>query len=58
MTQFMDDKTSGILFLELSRININKKEKVKDFHQIFITLLNIIPDKLAEVVQIKFYTVA
>ena len=40
MTQFGDDKTFGILFLELSQIKINKKEKIKDFNQRFITLLN------------------
>ena len=56
MTQFGDDKTSGIFFLEISRININKKEKFKDFNQIFITLLNRIPHNLVEVVQIEFYT--
>jgi hypothetical protein len=28
MTQFIDDKTSRIFFLELSQIKINKKEKV------------------------------
>ena len=39
MTQFRDDKTSGILFLEILRMNINKKEKVKDFNQMFITLV-------------------
>lgn len=54
MTQFRDDKTSQIL--ELSRIKINKKEKVKDFNHRFITLLNRILDKPVEVVQIEFYT--
>ena len=58
MTQFNDDKTSMILFLEISRIRTNKKEKVKDFNHRFITLLNRIPDKPTEVVQIEFYTVA
>ena len=56
MTQFKDDKTSCILFLERSRIKINKKEMVKDFNQIFITLINRILDKLVEVVQFEFYT--
>lgn len=54
-TQFMDDKTLAILFLELSRIKINKKEKLKDFNQIFITLLNRIHDKPTKAVQIEFY---
>ena len=56
MTQFRNDKTSGILFCELSRIKINKKEKVMDFNQRFITLLNRIPDKPTEAFQIEFYT--
>ena len=34
---------------------INKKEKVKEFNQIFITLLNRIPDKPMEASQINFY---
>ena len=47
------------MFLEISKIKINKKEKVKDFNQIFITILNRIPNNLAEVVvQIEFYIVA
>ena len=58
MTQFGNDKTSGILSLEISRIKINKKEKVKDFNQIFITLLNRIPYKPAEAIQIEVYIVA
>ena len=33
-------------------------EKFNDFNQIFITLLNRIPDKPAEAVQIEFYTIA
>jgi hypothetical protein len=44
--RFGDDKTSGTLLLEISRLNINKNEKVKEFNQIFITLTNKIPDKL------------
>ena len=44
ITQFGDDKTLGTLFLENSRLIINKKEKVKGFSQRFITLLNKIPD--------------
>ena len=58
MKQFVDDKTSGILFLEISRIKINKKEKMKDFNKILITLLNKILDKTVEEVQIEFYTSA
>ena len=37
---------------------INKKEKVKDYNKIFITLLNRILDKLAKVVQIEFCNTA
>jgi hypothetical protein len=57
MTQFSNEKTSRILFLDLSRININKKEKFKDFNHIFITLLNRILDKPTEAIQIEFYIV-
>jgi hypothetical protein len=46
------------LFLDISRISINKKEKVKDFNQRFITLFNRLPDKPAKVVQIEFSTAA
>ena len=38
-------------------IRINKKEKFKDSNQIFITLLNRIPDKPAKAIQVEFYTV-
>lgn len=58
MTKFGDDKTSGILFLDISRIRINKKEKFKDLNKRFITLLNRILDKPVEVVQIEFYAAA
>ena len=36
---------------------INKKEKDKEFNQIFITLLNKIIDKPAKAFQIEFYTI-
>ena len=45
--QFGDDKTSGTLLLELVRLKINENEKVKEFNQRFITLLNKIPGKLS-----------
>ena len=57
MTQFEVDKILGILFLDISRIKIKKKEKIEDFNQIFITLLNKILDKPTEEMQIEFYTV-
>ena len=53
--RFGDDKTSGTLLLELERININENENVKEFNKIFITLLNKIPDKLPEAIQIEYY---
>jgi hypothetical protein len=56
MTQFGDEKTLGTLFLDLSKIKINKKEKNKDFNQIFTTLHKKIPDKPTETVQMEFYT--
>ena len=40
LSQFGDDKTFGVLFLDISRIKFNKKDKVKGFNQIFINLLN------------------
>ena len=58
MTQFGDDKTYGVLFLELSQIKFSEKEKVKDFNQRFITLLNKIPNKPIKSVHIEFYMVA
>ena len=56
--RFGDDKTSGTLLLELSRLNINENEKVKEFNQKFITLLNKIPDKPPEAIKIEYYSVA
>jgi hypothetical protein len=56
--KFGDDKTPLVLVLELSRIKMDSKEKVKDFNQIFLSLINKIHDtsKLVEDVSIKFYT--
>ena len=58
LSQFGDDRTYGVLFLELSRIRFDKKDKVKDFNQKFINLLNRIPEKPAESIQVEFYIVA
>ena len=44
------------MLLELSRLIIKENEKVKDFNQRFITLLNKIPDKPPEAIQIEYYT--
>ena len=46
------------MLLELAKLNINENEKVKKFNQRFITLLNKIPDKPLEEIQIEYYTVA
>jgi hypothetical protein len=58
LSQFRDDKTSRVLLLDLSRLKFDKKDKVKDFNQIFINLLNRIPDKPVKSVRVEFYTVA
>ena len=58
MEQFSDEETSGILFLGILGLRMNEKEKVKDFNQIFITLLNRVLIIPAEVVQIEYYTTA
>ena len=58
ITRFRDDKTSGTLLLELARIKIKENEKVKEFNQRFITLLNKIPDKPPEAILIEYYTSA
>ena len=54
--RFGDDKTSGTLLLELARLKINENEKVKEFNQRFITLLNKIPDKPPKAIQVEYYT--
>ena len=56
--RFGDDKTSGTLLLELARLKINENEKVKEFNQRFITLLNKIPDKPPVAIQVEYYTIA
>ena len=60
MNTFGDDKTPAALVLELSRIRMETKEKVKDFNQRFLTLRNRIPtiSRPAEDVTIEFYTSA
>ena len=44
--------------MELSRIRFDKKDKVKDFNQRFINLLNRIPENLVESIQVEFYIAA
>ena len=58
MAQFSEDETPSILSLELLGIRMDENEKVKDFNERFITLLNKIPIKTIEVVQIEYYTSA
>jgi hypothetical protein len=58
LTQFRDDKTYGILFLELSKIKFDKKDKVKYFNKRFINILNQIPDKPTKSIQVELYIVA
>ena len=56
LNPFEDDRTLGMLVLELSRMRCGKKDKIKDFNQRFINLLNRIPEKPAESIQVQFYT--
>lgn len=58
ISQFGDDKTSGMMVLELSRMRCDKKDRIKDFNQRFISHLNRIPEKPAESIQVEFYTAA
>ena len=58
MAHFSDEETSGILLLEFVGIRMSENENVKYFNQRFITLLNRIPIKPAEEVQIQYYTFA
>ena len=47
-----------MLVLELSRMRCDKKDKLKDFNQRFNNLLNRIPKKPTESIQVEFYTTA
>ena len=47
-----------MLFSELSTIRFDKKDKVKDFNQRFVNLLNRILENPAASIQDEFYTVA
>ena len=40
LDKFEEDKTLALLALELSRIKMEPKERIKDFNQIFLTLKN------------------
>ena len=56
----MEYKTPTILFLELSHIRMDGKEKVKDFNRRFLSLRNKIPaeSRPTEGVVTEFYTSA
>ena len=43
LNKFGEDKTPAMLALELDRIKMESKERIKDFNQHFLTLLNKIP---------------
>ena len=50
MVEFSDEETPRILSLELLGIRMDDNEKVKDFNQRFITLLNRIPIEATEAI--------
>lgn len=54
----MEDKTPVVLVLELSHIRMDSKERVKDFNQHFLSLINRIhvDSRPTEGVVTKFYT--
>jgi hypothetical protein len=56
--KFGDDKSSSILLVELSKIRMGPKEKIKYFNQRFLKLLNKMPEtsKLGLDIQIDFYS--
>jgi hypothetical protein len=58
LNQFGYDRTLGVLVLELSRMRFDKKDKVNEFNQRFINLLNHILEKPIETIQVEFYTAA
>lgn len=60
LNKFGGDKTPATLVLELFRIKMNSKEKIKEFNQRFLTLRNKIPTaaRLTEAVTLEFYTSA
>ena len=55
LNQFGDDRTSRMFVLEISRMICDKKYKINDFNQRFINLLNRIPEKPTESIQVQFY---
>ena len=55
MAEFSNEETQRIFPLELLGIRMNENEKVKDFNERFISLLNRIPIKPPKEVQIEYY---
>ena len=60
LEKFREDKTPTILILEVSRIRMDGKEKIKDFNQHFLALMNKIhvESRPLEGVVVKFYTLS
>ena len=58
MAEFSVEETPGILPLDLLGIRMNENEKVKDFNERFMSLLNGIPIKPAETIPIEHYVFA
>jgi hypothetical protein len=58
MAEFSEEETPRMLYSELLGIRMNENEKIKDFNEIFISLLNRIPIKHVKVVQIEYYVSA
>jgi hypothetical protein len=60
LEKFRDGKPPEVLVMDLSSLRMNRKEKCKDFNQIFLTLKNRIPaDSMpAESLIIAYYTKA
>ena len=60
LKKYGDDKTPADLVMDLSRMRLGPKERIKDFNQRFLTLRDKIPatQRPAEEVTIQFYTKA
>ena len=58
MAEFSDEEKPRILSLDLLGKQMNENEKVKDFNEIFISLLNRIPIKFVKAIQIEYYIFA
>ena len=58
MTNFEEDETLHTLLMKISSIRLESKEKVKDFNQMFLTLLNEFPTTTEpnDIVLMEWYT--